>query len=331
MVGQPALFVLVAGIIVNDQLDRVEHRDPSLGTRVQVVAQTVFEHADVDPLIGLRYADALGKQANRFRRVPAPTQAHQGRHPRIVPSIDVPALHQLEQLALAHHRVQKVEPCKFVLLRQRSLQEPGVGKSLDHPVVERPMVLELERAQRVCDALQRVRNAMRVIVERIYAPLVAGTVMSNMTDAIDRRIAQVDVRARQIDLESQHVRAIRNSPSFLAKSIEVSRPSDRGTGCAPDWHAAKMAHLFGRRAVDVGQARLDQVARKLVQTIEIVGGVIEMGAPIESQPSHRGLDRILVLDVLLDRVGIIESQVTNAAVFSGEAKVQADGFGVSNV
>src|SRR4029077_18660213 len=82
--------------------------------------------------------------------------------------------------------------------------------------VERPMILELERADRMGDPFERVGDAMRVVVERIDAPLVAGPVMRRMPDPVYRRVAHVDVRARQVDLEPKHVRAVRKLARFHA-------------------------------------------------------------------------------------------------------------------
>ena len=70
------------------------------------------------------------------------------------------------------------------------------------------------------DALQCVGNAVRVVVERIDAPFVAGAVMRDVAYAVDRRVAQIDVRACQIDLESKHMRAIRKL-AFLHAPEEI--------------------------------------------------------------------------------------------------------------
>jgi len=57
----------------------------------------------------------------------------------------------LEELALAHHGVVEVEARELVLLGR------GSGKEVvDEPVVDRPVVLELERADGVRDPLDRV-------------------------------------------------------------------------------------------------------------------------------------------------------------------------------
>ena len=71
-------------------------------------------------------------------------------------------------------------------MRQRPRELAALGELLDDPVVERPVILEFERADRMRDALERVRDAVRVVVERIDAPLVAGAVVARVADPVDR-------------------------------------------------------------------------------------------------------------------------------------------------
>ena len=75
--------------------------------------------------------------------------------------------------------------------------------ALEHPVVERALVLELERADRVRDVLQRVLDRVRVGVHRVDLPRVAGHVVLGEADAVDRRVAHVDVGRAHVDLGAQ--------------------------------------------------------------------------------------------------------------------------------
>ena len=106
-----------SGIIGDDDLQRAQHGHHPRRAAVQILADAVLELRDVDDVLLLRDADARAEIADRFRRVAAAAQAADGRHPRIVPAGDVPLLHQLQQLALAHHRVVQVQPRELDLLR----------------------------------------------------------------------------------------------------------------------------------------------------------------------------------------------------------------------
>ena len=197
------------------------------------------------------------------------------------------------------------------------------------------MVLELERAQRMRDALERVRDAVRVVVERIDAPLVAGALVGDVADAVHRGVAHVDVRARQVDLEPEHVRAIGilallHRAEQLQVLLDRSVAVDAGAAGLGE-RSAQRTHLVGRRAVDVGEPRLDEVAGEFVEPVEVVRRVIEVRAPVEPQPAHRRHDRVGELDVLLHRIGIVEAKMADAAVFGGEPEVQADRFGMTDM
>src|SRR5437879_13670780 len=56
-----------------------------------------------------------------------------------------------------------------------------------------------------------------------------------------------------------------------------------------------------------------------------------MRSRVEPKPLHRGFDRILVLHVFLDGIGVVKAQVTGTAVFAGQTEVQTDRFGVADM
>ncbi len=222
-----------------------------------------------------------------------------------------------------------------MLLRQRPLELPAFGEPREHPVVERTMVLELERADRVRDPFERVGDAVRVVVERIDAPFVAGAMMRGVPDPVDRRIAHVDVRARHVDLEPQHVRAVRKLAGLhppeeiqvlgdAAIAIDARLPR---FGQRP----AQRAHFLRRRALDVREPLRDEPLGEFVETLVVVGRVVAKLPPVESEPAHRLGDRILELDVLLDRIRVVIAQMALAVVFGGEAEIEDDRLRVSVV
>ena len=232
-------------------------------------------------------------------------------HARVVPAAHVPLVDEPEQHALGEHRVGEVEPGELVLARARRHRQV-----LDEPVVERPVVLELQRADRVRDALDRVRLAVREVVDRVDAPGVAGARVRRVQDPVQHRVAQVDVGRGHVDLRAQHPRPSANSPRASARTGPGSpRPAARARGCSAGLgeRAAVLADLVGRQVVHVGLAGLDQVDRPLVELLEVVRGVVEVLAPVEAQPAHVRLDGVDVLLLLLDRVGVVEAQVAAAA------------------
>ena len=120
------------------------------------------------------------------------------------------------------------------------------------------MILELERAERMRDALERVRQRVREVVHRVDAPGVAGAVMRRVADPVERRIAHVEVRRRHVDLRAQHVRAVGElAGAHPREQIEVllDRPiAVRAVAARLGQRAAIGADLVGVQAVDVGLA-----------------------------------------------------------------------------
>ena len=260
-----------SGIVRDDHLQRPQHRHDARRALVQILADAVLELRDVDDVLLLRDADARAEVADRLRRVAAAAQAADRRHPRIVPAGDVLLLHELQQLALAHHRVVQVQPRELDLLR---LDRLSIRWSTQ-PVVERPMVLELERAERVRDAFERVGQRVRVVVHRVDAPRVARAMMRRVPDAVQRRIAHVEVRRRHVDLRPQHVRAVRElARPHPREQIEVLGDraiAVRAVAARLGQRAAVRADLLGVRLSTYAWSRLISCDGERVELLEVVG------------------------------------------------------------
>jgi hypothetical protein len=65
--------------------------------------------------------------------------------------------------------------------------------------------------------------------------------------------------------------------------------------------------------------------------MEVVGGVVEMLAPVEAEPADVFLDRIDVLLLFLDRVRVVEAQVAAPAELLGDPEVERDRLRVADV
>ena len=323
------------GVVGDDELERVEHRDAALGGLVEVVTHAFLEHAHVDPRVGLGDADALGEAAEAGGGEAAAAGTDERRQARVVPAGDVAFIHQLDQLALGQHHVGEVEARELDLLRQRAREVAFAGERVEQPVVERTLVLELERAHRVRDVLDRVLDRVGEGVHRVDAPGVAGAMVGGVADAVDRRVTQVDVGARHVDLRAQDVGAFGELAGAHAREeVEVfvhAAVAVRAVLARLGQRATVGAHLLGRLRVHIGLPGPDQAQRAVVHAVEVVRGEVQVFAPLEAEPLHRLEDGVDVLLLFLLGVGVVEAHVAGAAVGLGEAEVQADRLGVAVV
>ena len=189
-------------IIVDHDPERPQHAHHARRPPVQIGSQTMFEQGNVHRAIDLRDADGGAEITEGLGGVAAAAQAGNRRHPRIVPAANQPVLDQLQQEPLAHHRVGQIEPGELDLLRGENAQLADV------PVVKRPMVLELQRANRMGDPFDRIGLAVRKVVGRINAPRVARAMMGRPKNAIHDRVAHVQVRRGHVDLRPKGFRAV---------------------------------------------------------------------------------------------------------------------------
>ncbi len=176
---------------------------------------------------------------------------------------------------------------------------------------------------------------MRIVVARIDRPGGAGARMRRLDDPVERRIAHVDVAGRHVDLGAQHAGAVfKLAGLHAAEQVEVlldAAVAERAVPAGLGQRAARDPHRLRRLVVDIGLAGFDEQFGPFIQPVEIVGGVIEVLAPIEAQPAHVALDGVDVFLLLLGRVGVVETQVAAPAELLGDAEIQADRLGVADV
>jgi len=94
----------------------------------------------------------------------------------------VPTLDELQELALAHHRMRQVEPGELDLLRMEDAERVEI------PVVERAVILVLQRADGMRHALDRIGLAVRPVVHRVDAPRIARALVRGLADAVHDRV-----------------------------------------------------------------------------------------------------------------------------------------------
>jgi hypothetical protein len=145
------------------------------------------------------------------------------------------------------------------------------------------------------------------------------------------------------------------SNRFRFSSIERSRKGLFWAGAVGG--AAVFLGVFRAEVADVSLAPLDQVDGKRVDLIEIVRGVkgLELGSglvfgqhpgaalisrflegqegirPAADQPGYVLLDRFHILHVLPGGIRVVHAEVASPLKFPGEAEVQADRLGVTDV
>ena len=347
MVREVQRFGMIIGEVGQHQPERIDHAHAPRCTRIEFVAHAILEHAEFNHRILLADPGAFPERADRSRWKAAPARSGQGRHARIVPAVDQAVLDQGQQLALAHHGEIEVAAGELDLLRTARrvaqaggddrLGELGMGRQVDlieAPVIQRPVVLELERAQRMGDALDRIRNAVRIVVHRIDRPGIAGVLVGLLADPVDGRVTQVDVAGGHVDLRSQGARPIGElAGAHALEQVEVlghAAVAERRIAARFGQGAAVGAHCFGIEVADEGLAVGDQLECAAVEHLEVVRGMALLG-PFETEPVDvlaNGLDEF---DILARRIGIVEAQVAGTGEIPGDAEIQTDALGVAQV
>ena len=165
---------------------------------------------------------------------------------------------------------------------------------------------------------------------------VAGARMLGVQDAVEHRVAQIDVARGHVDLGAQHARAVRKlAGAHAAEQVEVfldAAVADTGCSVPGSVSVPRVApHLLLGLVVDIGLAGADQMLGPCVKLLEIIRRVVEVLAPIEAEPAHVALDRVDIFLLFLGRVGVVEAQVAVAAEFLGDAEIEADRLGVADM
>ncbi len=311
-----------------NDLQRVQNGHAALGYLVQVLSYAELHFGQIYDVVALGYADHFGERPNRGGRIALAAQCADSRHARVVPTHYGALLDQFQKVALRHHRVCQIQARELVLVR-------GIyGERLDEPVVERTVYVELQRTDRVRDALDRVALAVSIVIHGVDAPLVARAVVFGMDYTVHDRVAEEHVGVRHVYLGAQHLLAVGElAATHALEQIEIllHRPIAPWRRCARlRDRSSRQTYLLLRLVVDVSQPFLYKLDGPLVQLVEVIRGITLLG-PLESQPRYVALYRVDILRVLLDGVGVVETQVALAAVFLGKTEVYADALGMTYV
>ncbi|OQA15013.1 MAG: hypothetical protein BWY63_03025 [Chloroflexi bacterium ADurb.Bin360] len=329
MIRNLEFLYLVLRVVLDDDAQGAQDRHRPQRARIQILADAVFQQPQIHHAVGFGDADALREIPDGFGGIAATAQSRECRHAGVIPTADVPTLHEAQQPTLAHDRVGEIEPGKFNLLRVVDAQLVKV------PIIERAMVLELERADGVGDALDGILQPVRPIVHGVDAPGIARAVMARVQDAVHHGVAQVEVGRAHVNFGAQHPRTIgKFSRAHATEEVKVLLDGAVAIGAILTRfgeRAAILANLLGAQIIHVSHALLDEVLSPEVHLFEIVGGEEWFIREFGNQPAHIRHDGFDVFFFFLHRVGVIEAQVEFAAVIARNAGVEADRFAVPDV
>ncbi len=211
----------------------------------------------------------------------------------------------------------------------------GNVELVEKPVVERAVVLELQRAQRMGHAFDGIRETLGEVVHRVDAPRITRHLVALVADAVDHRIAHVEVGRRHVDLGAQHVLAV----GELAGAHALEQGAVLGDGARTVGAVATRfrqgspvgAHILGAQAAHVRLALVDQFKGEFVQPLEVVRRMTQVSLEAVAEPCDVLLDGLDVLQALLRRVRVVEAQVARTAVVLGDAEIETDRLGVADV
>ena len=168
-------------------------------------------------------------------------------------------------------------------------------------------------------------------------------VVGGAADAVDGRVAHIDVGAGHVDLGAQHGSAVvQFAVAHLTESCQVfchGAAAKRAVHAGLAKVAPVGAHVFCALLVHIGVAGFDQGLGCAVHEFEVVAGLVWGGracglvqlGPVKTQPLHRVDDAIDVFGVFFFRVGVVKAQVADAAIVARQPKVNANALGVPDV
>ena len=323
-------FALSLGVVGDNQLDGIENCHNALCIGVQIVSQAAFKQCPVHGGVHLGNADTLAEIADGARSIAAAAQTAEGGHTGIVPTAYSAFLHKLSQLALGHNGVIYAKAGKLYLTGL----VVGDGYIVDDPVVKGPVILVLKGAEGMGDTLQCVLNGVGKVIHGENAPLCTLTVMLNVADAVDDRVAHIEVAAFKVYLGTESVFALLElAISHTAEKVETffNGPVPPGADGRAGSVAAVFAELLRSKLAYIGQTLFYKLLGVLIGLLKIVGTIEESVAPVKAQPVNIFLNCLDELGVLLGRVGVIHTQIADAAKLFSSAKVDGQCLAVTDM
>ena len=185
------------------------------------------------------------------------------------------------------------------------------------------------------DALDRILDRMCEIVHRIDAPFISGVMVSHMSHTVDDRISHIDIRGCHIDFCAKHTAAVLKFSVFhLLEQFQVflnAAVSVRAVFSRLCQRSPVFTDLFRTQVADICLSFFDQLYRRLIHLVKVVGREIQMILPVGAQPLDIFFDRLNKFRFFFGRVCIIKTKVKFTVIFFCHSVAQQDRFGMSDV
>ena len=181
------------------------------------------------------------------------------------------------------------------------------------------MLDKLKRTPRVGDTFQIVALAVGEVIHGISVPLVAGTDMGDVQYTIDQWVTEQHIGVSHINLRPQYecsrlaLTAVHEFEEF--QILFYRAITERTVGTRTCCRTLLLGNHLSTLFIDVCTSLLDKPYGKVPKFLEIVAGIVDI-CPLESQPLDIALNIFDILGILLDGVGVVETEVTDAIVLA---------------
>ena len=147
------------------------------------------------------------------------------------------------------------------------------------------------------------------VIQRVNAPLAASAMVIGMANAINDRVAHHNIRMRHVNLQAKNMFPIfKFAITHLTKQLQIlfgAAITIRTVFANLAKVTAIGVNIFSALAVNIGFAILNQNFCKLIEFVKVITGVIQMGAPIKTEPLHRIQNTICVFHIFFDGISVI--------------------------
>ena len=159
--------------------------------------------------------------------------------------------------------------------------------------------------------------------------------MVRKLDAVDDRVAQIHIARFHVNLCPERIATFRElALAHTAEKVETFffRPISPGAVFAPRCQSAAVFSYFLRGLfADKGKALFNQFLRALIDLFEKIGGVEKTLLPVITEPVNIVLDGAYKGLIFFDGIRIVHAEIAQPVEDLGHAKVNDNGFCVTDV